>query len=101
MLHGVTILEKEKMPVNINSINYISTSELLDELEVTRQTLWRWRQDGKIPAGHRLRNRMVVFTPVEAEEIKTFANQVEPIESGGEGIPQLNLFDQTGADDEQ
>ncbi len=84
------------MPVNINNINYLSVSELLDELDVTRQTLWRWRQEGKIPAGHRLRNRMVVFSPPEVDEIKAFANQVEPIEPGDEAIPQLNLFDQFG-----
>lgn len=82
------------MPVNINDINYLSVSELLDELEVTRQTLWRWRQEGKIPAGHRMRNRMVVFSPLEVDEIKTFANQVEPIDPKGEAMPQLNLFDQ-------
>ena len=85
------------MPIKINNINYLSVSELLDDLEVTRQTLWRWRQEGKIPAGHRMRNRMVVFSPLEVDEIKAFANQVEPIDSGGKGMPQLNLFDQTSA----
>lgn len=95
MLHDVTQGDMQKMPVNINNISYLPVSELLDELEVTRQTLWRWRQEGKIPAGHRMRNRMVVFSPVEVDEIKAFANQVEPIEPVGEAMPQLNLFDQT------
>lgn len=97
MLHHVTICGLSELPVNINNISYLSVSELLDELEVTRQTLWRWRQDGKIPAGHRMRNRMVVFSPPEVDEIKAFANQVEPIEPGGRAMPQLNLFDQASA----
>lgn len=83
------------MPVNINTINYLSASELLGELGVTRQTLWRWRQQGKVPAGHRLRNRMVVFSPGEVEEIRAFANQMEPIQTDAMAAPQLNLFEQT------
>ena len=82
-----------RLPVNIRNISYLSVSELLEELEVTRQTLWRWRQEGKIPAGHRLRNRMVVFSAEEVEEIKAFANQIEPIQPVGEGLSQLKLFD--------
>ena len=84
------------MPVNINNINYLPVSELLEELEVTRQTLWRWRRQGKIPRGYRLRNRMVVFSPSEVSEIKGFANQLQPIEGQAGGAPQLNLFDQVG-----
>ena len=83
------------MPVNINNISYLSASEVIEDLEVTRQTLWRWRQEGKIPAGHRLRDRKVVFSPDEVDEIRVFANQVEPIGLGAEARTQLNLFEKT------
>lgn len=84
-----------EMPVNINNIKYISASELLAELGVTRQTLWRWRQQGKIPSGNRMRNRMVVFSPGEVEEIKAFANQIQPIKAEPKAASQLNLFAQS------
>ncbi len=95
VLHSVTHGDVPAMPVNINDISYLSVSELLEDLEVTRQTLWRWRQEGKIPAGHRLRDRKVVFNPVEVDEIRAFANQVEPIDPGAEARTQLNLFEKT------
>ena len=37
------------MPVLVNNISYLTASEVLEEVNVTRQTLWRWRQDQKIP----------------------------------------------------
>ena len=63
---------------------------LLEELDVSRQTLWRWRREGKIPQGHRYRDAKVVFTLAEAEEVRQFANRVEPI--GDVGREQLALF---------
>ena len=59
---------------------YFTASDVADQLEVSRQTLWRWRQDGKIPPGHRFRNRHVVFTPAEVREIEQYANRIDPIE---------------------
>jgi hypothetical protein len=78
------------MSTVINEIKYITASELLEELDVTRQTLWRWRQEGKIPAGHRYRGRHVLFSTEEAEAIKEFANRIEPID--GSPDEQLSLF---------
>jgi len=57
----------------------LTATDVLEQVPVTRQTLWRWRQEGKIPAGHRYRNRQVVFTPDEVEAIREYANRVEPI----------------------
>jgi len=67
------------MPVEINGISYLTATDVLGQVPVTRQTLWRWRQEGKIPAGHRYRNRQVVFTAGEVEAIREYANRVEPI----------------------
>ncbi len=71
------------MAVEINGINYLSASELLKTVSVTRQTLWRWRQEGKVPAGHRYRGRRVVFSPDEVEAIHEYANRIERIDGSG------------------
>ena len=39
------------MPVTIEGEEYYTNSEVSDELKVSRQTLWRWREKGSIPAG--------------------------------------------------
>jgi predicted site-specific integrase-resolvase len=66
----------------------------LKTVDVTRQTLWRWRQEGKIPAGHRYRGRQVVFNPEEVSVIQEYANRIEPIDTA-EG-EQLSLFNGNG-----
>jgi predicted site-specific integrase-resolvase len=76
--------------IKINGTEYFSAAEILDQLGIARQTLWRWRQQGKIPAGHRYRDKILLFTSDEAEEIRQFANRVEQIEPNNK--LQLNLF---------
>ena len=71
------------MPISIDDVRYLTATELLDEVDVTRQTLWRWRREGKVPAGHRYRNRQVVFTQEEVDMIRGYANRIEDIESPG------------------
>lgn len=78
------------MPIQINEIIYLTASELQEELSLSRQTLWRWRQDGKVPPGHRYRRHQVIFTPDEAQAIREYANEVEPIDA--ESRDQLRLF---------
>ena len=82
------------MPTEINGIQYLSATELLERIDVTRQTLWRWRQEGKIPAGHRFRGRQVVFSPEEVLAIRKYANRIEPIDNSEAG--QLSLFNDNG-----
>jgi len=55
-------------------------SEIADMIDATRQTLWRWRQDGKFPPGHKYRGRQVIYTPAELNAIEQFANRIDPIE---------------------
>ena len=74
----------------INGIEYFTVPEILRELRIARQTLWRWRQQGKIPPGHRYRDRNLLYTLDEVEEIRQFANRVEDI--GLANKNQLRLF---------
>ena len=81
------------MPValDIEGIPYYSASELLKELGISRQTLWRWRRHGSIPQGNLFRGRTLVFTETEADEIRQFANRIEPITNAEKY--QLALFE--------
>jgi excisionase family DNA binding protein len=80
------------MPVQVDGEMYYTNSEVSEELGVSRQTLWRWREKGRIPTGKRYRTRQVLFKRDEVEVIRQFANHLEPIELGGSGIKQLGLF---------
>ena len=79
------------MTITVDGIEYATATELLDELKISRQTLWRWRQQGKIPSGRLHRNNKLVFTSEEAASIRGFANRLEPalVENHG----QLRLFE--------
>lgn len=80
------------MPVRIDGEEYSTNSEVSEELGVSRQTLWRWREKGRIPTGLRYRTRQVLFKKAEVEVIRQFANHLEPIELGSGGVKQLGLF---------
>ena len=84
MLHietGVTVRNVADIPksVIIDGIAYISTSAVLEALSISRQTLWRWRNEGKVPPGRRYRGRHVVFSQADFEAISAHANLLEPI----------------------
>jgi len=78
------------MPLTISGVTYFTAADVAERLAVSRQTLWRWRQERKIPVGHRFRNRHVVFTPAEVKEIELFANRIDPIDPPTD--PQPDLF---------
>ena len=79
------------MSTKIEGITYFSAGEVTEELGISRQTLWRWRQEGHIPPGNRYRNRNILFTAHEVEVIRQFANRVEPI--AHPDVEQPRLFD--------
>ena len=83
-------------PVEIEDLQFFGVSELVEEVGVSRQTLWRWRNDGKIPAGHRYRDGRVLFTSEQVEEICRFANRLDPIK--GTNRDQMKLFALEGAE---
>lgn len=66
------------MPLVLDGETYYSTAELSRDLGVTRQTLWRWRHGGSVPAGRRYRGRQVLFTLTEVQQIVGYANRLEP-----------------------
>ena len=65
--------------IRINGIEYFSAALVAKELGVSRQTFWRWRRQGKIQPGHRLRDRKILYTADEVLAIREFANHLEPI----------------------
>lgn len=79
------------MPVEIDGIRYLTVPEVLQEMQITRQTLWRWRQERLIPQGRRFRSRQLLFSQEEAAAIRRYANRIEPIEAPGSD-QQMNLF---------
>lgn len=78
------------MPVDIRGSQYFTHREVADELGVSRQTLWRWREKGKIPSGVRHRTRQVLFSVGDVMSIRAYADKLDPIEFGGG--QQLALF---------
>ena len=76
------------MPIEIEGETYFSAGDVTEEVGISRQTLWRWQQDQKVPPGHRYRGRMLVFTFHEVEEIREYANRLEPAgPSSGRQVP--------------
>ena len=66
--------------LQIHGNAYFTVNGIADKLGISRQTIWRWRQAGKIPAGHKYRDKWVVFTEEEYDEILRFSNRLEPIQ---------------------
>jgi predicted DNA-binding transcriptional regulator AlpA len=78
------------MPLELDQKTYFTAAEVVRELGISRQTLWRWRQDGIAPAGHRFRDRQILFTAEEYQALKDYANHVEPVSTFN--TDQLGLF---------
>jgi hypothetical protein len=77
-------------PLEIDGVEYYPQAQVLRDLRISRQTLYRWRQDGKIPVGHLYRGTRIIFTAEEVEAIRQFANRVEPLNPADTN--QLKLF---------
>ena len=82
------------MSVEVNGIKYLTAGDVVAQLGISRATLWRWRRQGRVPSGHRYRNRQVIFTPDEVEAIQAYADRIEPIE--GDDSKQIDLFTRVG-----
>jgi predicted DNA-binding transcriptional regulator AlpA len=77
------------MPLELKDRLYFSVNEVLGDTGVSRQTLWRWRQDGKVPLGHRFRDRQILFDEEEFNAIRNYATHVERLDDEAR---QLRLF---------
>ena len=66
------------MCIDIDGVKYYSTAEVLEATGVSRQTLWRWRQEGRVPFGHHFRDGQVLFAESEYNDILAHSKRVEP-----------------------
>jgi predicted DNA-binding transcriptional regulator AlpA len=66
------------MSIIIKENIYLTTTEVLEKASVSRQTLWRWRQEQVVPTGYRYRNGRIFFSESDVEEILGYSNQIEP-----------------------
>ncbi|HEV7590421.1 MAG TPA: helix-turn-helix domain-containing protein [Longimicrobium sp.] len=78
------------MPIDIDGVGFFSANEMAEACGVSRQTLWRWRRQGVVPQGRRFRDRQLLFTQSELEQVQDYANRVEPIDLSAR--EQLKLF---------
>jgi hypothetical protein len=77
-------------PLSIDGTIFYALAEVASEARVSRQTIWRWRQEGKIPTGHVYRDRRLLFSDSEARAVLEYANRLEP--AAGVVRDQLSLF---------
>lgn len=85
------------MPVEIGGSLYFSATEVAKDVGVSRSTLWRWRQNRKIPVGQRYRGRQVLFSQAELDAVREYAQRIEPIQLGP--VEQLRLFNSSRSGD--
>lgn len=83
-------VKQDPMPVTIEDIQYYTAIEIRKELRISRTTMWRWKNDGKIPSGRLFRGGTVVFSEEEFVAIKAFANRLEPVPAPNRD--QMSLF---------
>lgn len=79
------------MPRQINGVEYLTAQEAAEDVNVSRQTIWRWRKAGKIPAGYRFRNGQLLFTRQELAAIRRHANRLQRSDAADAG--QIMIFD--------
>jgi excisionase family DNA binding protein len=68
------------VPLEVSGSIFYTNGEAADRAGVTRQTLWRWRSDGRIPLGRQYRGKSVLFTEDELTEIVQYAHRIEPLD---------------------
>jgi cysteine desulfurase len=64
------------MPTKIEDSEYFSLQEIAEMVSVSRQTLWRWRQEGKMPQGRSFRGRSLLFSEAELALVKQRAHEL-------------------------
>lgn len=77
------------MPVEVDGVTYYSASEVASVVGISRQSLWRWRTVGRVPPGRKYRDRQILFTARELEQVREYANRLEPVEPAS---TQFRLF---------
>lgn len=67
-------------PLVLQGVAYFRAADVARAAGISRQTLWRWRQQGKAPAGRKYRDNQVLFTAGEMSRICEYAQRLEPID---------------------
>ena len=81
----------------INGIQYFSGAYAAGQAGVSRTTLWRWRQAGKVPRGRRRkRDRQILYTDEEVQAVVEFAQKLEPGDEVSSN--QIPLFSDNSGD---
>ena len=80
------------MPFEQDRIHYYSKTEPSVLIGVSRQTLYRWIEDGRVqaPLYARTRDGRLFYSESEVESLRAFANGVERIKDIAAN--QLHLF---------
>ncbi len=84
-------MKNSTMPIQVEGTEYITAQEAAEAVDVSRQTIWRWRKNRKIPAGYRYRNGQLLFSRDEFVAIRRYANRLQPSEAADAG--QTTIFD--------
>jgi len=66
------------MPLDLEGKRFYTMGEVAEMAGVARQTVWRWKESGKVPSGVRYRGRELLFTLDEVETICDYAHRLEP-----------------------
>ena len=87
------------MPVEVSGIRFFNVRDVAEIVGVSRQSIWRWHRDNKIPSPRYIRKKHKhrLFTREEVEKIYEYAHRLESVDSTEEFEHQLKLFDQQGA----
>jgi excisionase family DNA binding protein len=82
------------MAVVIEGQRYFSKSEVAEMVGISRPTLYRWIDEGKVPhpGYERKRDRRFFYSEAEAKAVQEFAHQMDRVES--DSRDQLPLFEQ-------
>jgi transposase-like protein len=76
--------------LEIGGTRFFSASEVAEVIRVSRQTLWRWRKQRKVPTGRLFRDGRIVFTTDEVETIREYANRLEPTDAASTPVAALD-----------
>jgi predicted DNA-binding transcriptional regulator AlpA len=81
----------EEQPIEINGVRYFNAADVARTVGISRSTLTRWRRDGKVPPGHRFRNRHILFRFDEVDAVRRYAMHLEPADTRDRDEPQQGV----------
>ena len=82
------------LPLTLHDVIYYTLNEVAEKVGRRRETIWRWITSKKVPEGRRYRDKELLFTESELEQIYAYAHRLAPI--GASDPDQLRLFTQPG-----